>query len=327
MHNGITYVTGGSLDGENTALDVEEGNIESTTTKVVDQDVALLVGLAGTETVGNGSGGRLVDDTENVEARDGTSVLGSLSLVVVEVGWDSDDSLLDLLAELDLSDLFHLFKKSAGIRQMRLFLVQPTLPRTMAEISCGEKVLVSPRYSTCTFGWLPSSTTLKGHDSMSFLTVGSSYLLPIRRLTSKTVLAGFMAAWFLAASPMRRSSEVKETKEGVNRRSSRKALRKGLTDLNAGALIVGNARVGRAQVDANGTVVHLVGHLEYLKADRCAIFRMEKFLAPKLGPVRSAFQPFVGPLCNAYFVPTTSSVASIAHSTNACHRNFIQRLF
>ncbi|KAI7360116.1 hypothetical protein KC320_g118 [Hortaea werneckii] len=75
MHNGITYVTGGSLDGENTALDVEEGNIESTTTKVVDQDVALLVGLAGTETVGNGSGGRLVDDTENVEARDGTSVL------------------------------------------------------------------------------------------------------------------------------------------------------------------------------------------------------------------------------------------------------------
>ena len=34
-------------------------------------------------------------------------------------------------------------------------------------------------------------------------------------LTSKTVLAGFMAAWFLAASPMRRSSSVKETKEGV----------------------------------------------------------------------------------------------------------------
>lgn len=107
---GMTYVTSGSLDGENTALDVEEGNIESTTTKVVDQDVALLVGLAGTETVGNGGGGRLVNDTENVEARDGTSVLSSLSLVVVEVGWDSDDSLLDLLAELDLSDLFHLFK-------------------------------------------------------------------------------------------------------------------------------------------------------------------------------------------------------------------------
>jgi hypothetical protein len=34
-------------------------------------------------------------------------------------------------------------------------------------------------------------------------------------LTSKTVFSGFIAAWFLAASPMRRSSLVKETKEGV----------------------------------------------------------------------------------------------------------------
>jgi hypothetical protein len=34
-------------------------------------------------------------------------------------------------------------------------------------------------------------------------------------LTSKTVLAGFMAAWFLAASPISRSSAVKETKDGV----------------------------------------------------------------------------------------------------------------
>jgi hypothetical protein len=32
---------------------------------------------------------------------------------------------------------------------------------------------------------------------------------------SKTVFVGFIAAWFLAASPMRRSLSVKETKEGV----------------------------------------------------------------------------------------------------------------
>ena len=32
---------------------------------------------------------------------------------------------------------------------------------------------------------------------------------------SKIVFAGFMAAWFLAASPIKRSSSVKETKEGV----------------------------------------------------------------------------------------------------------------
>ena len=90
-----------------------------------------------------------------------------------------------------------------------------TLPRTMAEISCGEKTFVSPRYWTCTFGLLSSSVTLNGHDSISFLTVGSSNLLPIRRLTSKTVFSGFIAAWFFAASPMRRSSDVKDTNDGV----------------------------------------------------------------------------------------------------------------
>lgn len=108
-----------------------------------------------------------------------------------------------------------------------------TLPRTMAEISWGEKVLVSLRYSTWTEGAPSRSTILKGQDSMSFLTVSSSNLRPMRRLetvsrcvyprsdfseaylTSKTVFAGFMAAWFLAASPMRRSSGVKETNEGV----------------------------------------------------------------------------------------------------------------
>jgi hypothetical protein len=34
-------------------------------------------------------------------------------------------------------------------------------------------------------------------------------------LISKMVLAGFIAAWFFAASPINRSSGVKETKDGV----------------------------------------------------------------------------------------------------------------
>ena len=77
--------------------------------------------------------------------------------------------------------------------------------------------------------------TLNGHDSISFLTVVSSNLLPISRLyivrryrstrrvlpmegsylTSKIVFAGFIAAWFLAASPINLSSSVNETNEGV----------------------------------------------------------------------------------------------------------------
>ena len=102
-------VTGSSLDGEDTTLDVEEGHIEGTTTEIVDQDVALLLRLARAETVGDSGGSGLVDDTEDVEARDGTGVLGGLTLVVVEVGGDGNDSLLNLLAELGLGNLLHLW--------------------------------------------------------------------------------------------------------------------------------------------------------------------------------------------------------------------------
>ena len=60
--------------------------------------------------------------------------------------------------------------------------------RTIEEISWGEKVFVSFKYSTCTTGLPPWSTTLKGHDTISFFTVGSSNLLPINRLESVSPL-------------------------------------------------------------------------------------------------------------------------------------------
>lgn len=101
-------VTSGGLDGENTTLDVQKGHIEGTATKIVDEDIPLLLRLSGAETVGDSSGGRLVDDTENVQASDGTGVLGGLTLVVVEVGGHCDDGLLNLLAELGLSNFLHL---------------------------------------------------------------------------------------------------------------------------------------------------------------------------------------------------------------------------
>jgi len=104
-------ITSSSFNGEDTALDVEERNIESTTTKIIDENVALLVRLARAKTVGNGGSCRLVDDTEDIQASDGTSIFGSLALIVVEVGGDGDNGLLDLLAELGLSNLLHLLSR------------------------------------------------------------------------------------------------------------------------------------------------------------------------------------------------------------------------
>ena len=59
--------------------------------------------------------------------------------------------------------------------------------------------------------------TLKGKCLRSDWVAESEKRRPIRRLASKTVLHGFIAAWFLAASPIMRSESVKATNEGVVR--------------------------------------------------------------------------------------------------------------
>jgi hypothetical protein len=97
-------VTSGSLDGEDTTSDGEEGDIESTTSKIEDENGALLLVLVvgSIETVSDGGSGGLVDNTEDIETSDGTGILGRQTLRVVEVGRDGDNSLLDGLANLQI---------------------------------------------------------------------------------------------------------------------------------------------------------------------------------------------------------------------------------
>ena len=56
----------------------------------------------------------LVDDTEDVEASNETGVLGSLTLRVVEVGRDSNNSVVDGTTEVGLSGLSHLGQDHGG---------------------------------------------------------------------------------------------------------------------------------------------------------------------------------------------------------------------
>jgi len=100
-------ITGSGLDLEDALLDGQERDIEGTTTQVEDEDVALTLGLL-VKTVGDGSGGGLVDDTEHVETGDETGILGSLALGVVEVGGDSNDSVVDGATEVGLCSFPHL---------------------------------------------------------------------------------------------------------------------------------------------------------------------------------------------------------------------------
>jgi hypothetical protein len=106
-------VTSGGLDFEDTVFNGQEGHIESTTSEIEDENVALTGGLL-VQTISDGGGGRLVDDTLDGETSDGSGVLGGLTLAVVEVGGDGDDGRLDGGAQVGLSDLLHLLEDHGG---------------------------------------------------------------------------------------------------------------------------------------------------------------------------------------------------------------------
>jgi hypothetical protein len=112
-------ITVGGLDLEDTLLDLQNGDIESTTTQIVDSDntVSLLL-----KTVGKSSSSGLVDNTENVQTSNLTSILGSLTLRVVEVSGDGNDGVLNGLAEIGLGGLLHLVEDEATNLRRRVLL-------------------------------------------------------------------------------------------------------------------------------------------------------------------------------------------------------------
>mmetsp|Transcript_20197 Transcript_20197/g.58557 ORF Transcript_20197/g.58557 Transcript_20197/m.58557 type:complete len:686 (-) Transcript_20197:20-2077(-) len=105
-------ISSSGLNLEDSFLNGQQGDIESTSTQVEDQNILFFSLLV--QTVGNGGSGRFVNDTKNVESSNGSSVLGGLTLRVVEVSGDSDDSVLDFLAQVSFSDILHLGKNHGG---------------------------------------------------------------------------------------------------------------------------------------------------------------------------------------------------------------------
>merc|ERR1719264_1188695 len=101
-------VTSGGLHLEDALFDGQDGDVEGAATKIEDQDVAFGRALLFVQAVGDGSSCRLVDDPENIEAADDSSILGRLPLAVVEVGWNCHDGVLDVVAQVSLSRLLHL---------------------------------------------------------------------------------------------------------------------------------------------------------------------------------------------------------------------------
>src|SRR5690606_12052419 len=92
--------------------DLDDGNIEGTTTQVVDSNHAVAARLV--HAVGQGCGGGLVDDALDVETGDATGILGGLALGVVEVGRHGDHRFGDRLTEVILGGLLHFFQHFGG---------------------------------------------------------------------------------------------------------------------------------------------------------------------------------------------------------------------
>lgn len=94
------------LDFKNTIVDCQERHIEGSSSKIVDNDLALVPSAV--KTICDSGGGWLIHDSKDVQAGNGAGILRSLSLVVVEVGWNSDDSVDHLLSKVTLCDFLHL---------------------------------------------------------------------------------------------------------------------------------------------------------------------------------------------------------------------------
>ena len=119
-------VTVGRFNFEHTVLNLKNRDIESTTSKIVDSNDGIGSLL---ETISEGGGSRLVYDTEDVQTSNLTSVFGSLTLRVVEVGGYSDNSVLNVLAHVGLGGLLHLSKDETTDLGWRVLLALGLEPR------------------------------------------------------------------------------------------------------------------------------------------------------------------------------------------------------
>lgn len=86
-----------SLDFEHSFFNGKKGDIESTTSEIENQNVLFTL-LFLIKSIGNSSGGGFINDSQNVDSSNDTSILSGLSLRIVEIGGNSDDGILDGLS-------------------------------------------------------------------------------------------------------------------------------------------------------------------------------------------------------------------------------------
>mmetsp|Transcript_121575 Transcript_121575/g.344507 ORF Transcript_121575/g.344507 Transcript_121575/m.344507 type:complete len:175 (-) Transcript_121575:329-853(-) len=105
-------VTGSRLNFENPILDCQDRHIEGASAHVVNENVLLTASLL-VQPIRNRSCRRLINDTQHIHARDGTSVFRRLALGVIEICWNCHHSIVHFPAQVCFRCLFH-FQEDHG---------------------------------------------------------------------------------------------------------------------------------------------------------------------------------------------------------------------
>ena len=202
-------VTVGGLDLEHTAGDLEDGDIESTTTKIVDSDNTVVL----LKTVGESGGGRLVDHTHDVKTGNLTGVLGGLTLLVVEVGRDSDDGVLQGLANEGLSGLLHLSEDETTDLRRRVLLalgLEPCVAVAVLDDLVGDLLDIALDLSV---GELATDQTLGGEEGVlgvdDGLTLGGDTDKTLALLGETDDGRGCAGTWCTVSSQFIASSQLR----------------------------------------------------------------------------------------------------------------------
>jgi hypothetical protein len=208
--------------------DLDDRDVEGAATQVVDGDLAVARGGL-VQAEGQRGGGWFVDDALDVEAGDAAGVLGGLALGIVEVGRHGDDGLADLRAEIGFGGLLHL-AQHLGRHLLRRQLVAARLDPGVAVVGADDLVR---------------------HQVQVFLHLGFVELAPDQALDGEQRVLRIGDGLALGG----RADQDFVVEIGDDGRRGARAFRV-FDHLGLAALHDGDARIGRAQVDADGFAAH-----------------------------------------------------------------------
>lgn len=100
-------MTVSSLNFEDTFFNAKKRNIKSSTSEIKDKNIFFLFSLS-IKTISNSSSSWLVDNSKYIQSWNSTSILSGLSLGVIEISWNSNNSRFNCFTKICFSNFFHL---------------------------------------------------------------------------------------------------------------------------------------------------------------------------------------------------------------------------